>query len=109
MALFPRFGFVSKLFGKAAPACKPADVSDGVGLSNIRERLGVIYGPRGYRFERGRGDEGYEVALRLPLDFIEEEREPAENLRAMPPSPEEEETGDPADDGRRAWLARKAR
>lgn len=49
------------------------------------------------------------MALRLPLDFIEEEREPAETLRAMPPSPEEEETRDPADDGRRAWLARTAR
>ena len=86
----------------------PADVSNGVGLSNIRERLDVIYGARNYRFSRGRGDGGYEVTIRLPLRFIEEDAETAETLRTMPHAEGEGSAGE-LEDSPLARLARKAR
>jgi hypothetical protein len=44
----------------------PADHSHGIGLSNIRERLDLIYGDN-YRFSRERTPEGFEVLIRLPI------------------------------------------
>ena len=44
----------------------PADHSHGIGLSNIRERLNLIYGGR-YEFSREERADGFEVVIRLPL------------------------------------------
>jgi ligand-binding sensor domain-containing protein len=44
----------------------PSDHSHGIGLSNIRERLDLIYGEN-YRFSRERTPDGFEVIIRLPI------------------------------------------
>ena len=44
----------------------PADHSHGIGLSNIRERLDLIYGEN-YRFSRESSPGGFEVLIRLPI------------------------------------------
>src|SRR5262249_56439211 len=44
----------------------PSDHSHGIGLSNIRERLDLIYGEN-YRFSRERSADGFEVRIRLPI------------------------------------------
>ena len=44
----------------------PADHSHGIGLSNIRERLNLIYGSQ-YDFFREERPDGFEVVIRLPL------------------------------------------
>jgi ligand-binding sensor domain-containing protein len=51
----------------------PEEVSYGVGLSNLEERLEVLYGRR-HRFTRRREPGGFEVVIRLPLTFLLEER-----------------------------------
>jgi ligand-binding sensor domain-containing protein len=45
----------------------PADHSHGIGLSNIQERLDLIYGGA-YRFSREASREGFRVIIRLPLE-----------------------------------------
>jgi hypothetical protein len=87
---------------------RPADVSDGVGLSNIRERLDVIYGARNYRFSRGRGDGGYEVTIRLPLRFIAQEEETSETLRTLRDAEDQGPSGE-SEDPSPARVVRKAR
>ena len=51
----------------------PEEVSYGVGLSNLEERLEVLYGRR-HRFTRRREPGGFEVVIRLPLTFLLAER-----------------------------------
>jgi LytS/YehU family sensor histidine kinase len=46
----------------------PADHSHGIGLSNIRERLDLIYGSA-YQFSREARPDGFEVVIRLPLQL----------------------------------------
>jgi ligand-binding sensor domain-containing protein len=49
----------------------------GIGLTNIRERLAVIYGDR-FHFSSAREDEGFEVVIRLPLQFLPRKETPSE-------------------------------
>jgi ligand-binding sensor domain-containing protein len=46
----------------------PADHSHGIGLSNIRERLDLIYGSE-YQFSREARPDGFEVVIRLPFEL----------------------------------------
>ena len=55
---------------------RPAERSHGIGLSNIAERLQLIYGSR-QRFSHASVSGGFEVILEMPLTFLSRQPAPA--------------------------------